>query len=101
MSVNEKIDEPISTARARVQSTCRVIAVAPETAKAASAARRGAGVDDAAAGGSGAGVQLGLGGGRVEPLVQRSAPLARRRRRGSSRRASRIAAASVRLKRRR
>jgi hypothetical protein len=38
--VNEKIDDPSKTASARVQSTCSVMAVAPETAKAASAARR-------------------------------------------------------------
>ncbi len=40
MMVNEKIDEPMMTARARVQSTCRVMAVAPETAKAKRTARR-------------------------------------------------------------
>ena len=44
MMVKEKIDEPMMTARARVQSTCRVMAVAPETAKATRTARRAAGV---------------------------------------------------------
>ena len=38
--MNEKIDDPSSTASARVQSTCSVMAVAPETANATSAARR-------------------------------------------------------------
>ena len=38
--MNEKIDDPSSTASARVQSTCSVMAVAPDTANASSAARR-------------------------------------------------------------
>ena len=38
--MNEKIDDPSSTASARVQRTCSVIAVAPDTANAPSAARR-------------------------------------------------------------
>jgi len=40
MMVNEKIDEPMMTARARVQRTCKVMAVAPDTAKAKRTARR-------------------------------------------------------------
>ena len=66
--MNEKIDEPSSTARARVHSTCRVMAVAPETAKAISAARRER-ASITGAGGSAAAFQMRLGARRVEPLV--------------------------------
>ena len=39
----EKIEDPMITASARVHSTCKVMAVAPETAKAKSTAFRAAG----------------------------------------------------------
>ena len=44
MMVKEKIDEPMITARARVQSTCSTIAVAPETANESMTTRRAASV---------------------------------------------------------
>ncbi len=97
MIVNEKIDEPISTASARVHMTCSVIAVAPDTAKPRQrhAPRRRR--HRPRSGGSDAGrarVEVALGGRLVEQRVHasgRSAPRA-----GSGARAA-SAAASVRL----
>ena len=94
MSVNENTDDPSSTASARVHSTCSVIAVAPETAKAISAARR---ERASSTGGGGSAVpsrwaSAAATSSRSSTLVLVDAP-----RRGGSRRASTIAAASVRL----
>ncbi len=95
--MNEKIDDPINTASARVQSTCKVIAAAPETAKPPSATRRAAGV------------MITSGGSAAAPTPASSSPAEAAFSSSSSmlagaasasrntRRAIRIAAASVRL----
>ena len=96
MSVNEKIDEPSRIASARVHSTCSVIAVAPETANAASATRRARGVDH----GRAAAAPPPRACASTAATSRRSLGAARRASSaaGRRRRATRIAAASVRLK---
>ena len=92
--MNENTDEPSSTASERVHSTCNVIAVAPDTANAASAARRER-ASTTAGGGSAAVSSLAS----TAAMSRRSSVLtAASSAAGMRRRAMMIAAASVRLK---
>ena len=72
--VNEKTDEPSSTASARVHITCSVIAVAPDTTKASSAARRERASSDRLRRQRGRVLDLAPRRRRVEPLVELRLP---------------------------